>query len=67
MVVVQDQHDLLGLLDQLVDQHGQDRLERRLAALEQGVDPLTDAPAPITPEQRREAGVDAVPAVASRE
>ncbi len=26
-----------------------------------GVDPLTDAPAPITPEQRREAGVDAVP------
>ncbi len=27
-----------------------------------GVDPLTDAPAPITPEQRREAGVDAKPA-----
>jgi aspartyl-tRNA synthetase len=27
-----------------------------------GVDPLTDAPAPITPEQRKEAGVDAVPA-----
>ena len=26
-----------------------------------GVDPLTDAPAPITPEQRREAGVDAKP------
>lgn len=26
-----------------------------------GWDPLTDAPAPITPEQRREAGVDAVP------
>ncbi len=26
-----------------------------------GVDPLTDAPAPITPEQRREAGVDATP------
>jgi aspartyl-tRNA synthetase len=26
-----------------------------------GYDPLTDAPAPITPEQRREAGVDAVP------
>ncbi|WP_375431788.1 aspartate--tRNA ligase [uncultured Friedmanniella sp.] len=25
-----------------------------------GVDPLTDAPAPITPQQRREAGVDAV-------
>ncbi|MDO4900869.1 aspartate--tRNA ligase [Actinomyces sp.] len=26
-----------------------------------GYDPLTDAPAPITPEQRQEAGVDAVP------
>ncbi|MGA8045361.1 MAG: aspartate--tRNA ligase [Dermatophilaceae bacterium] len=26
-----------------------------------GYDPLTDAPAPITPEQRAEAGVDAVP------
>ena len=26
-----------------------------------GYDPLTDAPAPITPEQRREAGIDAVP------
>ena len=26
-----------------------------------GVDPLTDAPAPITAEQRKEAGVDAVP------
>ena len=26
-----------------------------------GVDPLTDAPAPITPEQRKEAGVDAKP------
>jgi aspartyl-tRNA synthetase len=26
-----------------------------------GVDPLTGAPAPITPEQRREAGVDATP------
>jgi len=26
-----------------------------------GYDPLTDAPAPITPEQRKEAGVDAVP------
>jgi aspartyl-tRNA synthetase len=25
-----------------------------------GVDPLTDAPAPITPQQRREAGVDAI-------
>jgi aspartyl-tRNA synthetase len=30
-----------------------------------GVDPLTDAPAPITPEQRREAGVDAKPEPAS--
>ncbi|HWJ82674.1 MAG TPA: aspartate--tRNA ligase [Nocardioides sp.] len=27
-----------------------------------GFDPLTSAPAPITPEQRKEAGVDAVPA-----
>jgi aspartyl-tRNA synthetase len=27
-----------------------------------GYDPLTAAPAPITPEQRKEAGVDAVPA-----
>jgi aspartyl-tRNA synthetase len=27
-----------------------------------GLDPLTSAPAPITPEQRKEAGVDAVPA-----
>ena len=27
-----------------------------------GYDPLTDAPAPITPEQRKEAGVDAPPA-----
>ncbi|GAB6937789.1 aspartate--tRNA ligase [Isoptericola variabilis] len=26
-----------------------------------GYDPLTEAPAPITPEQRKEAGVDAVP------
>jgi aspartyl-tRNA synthetase len=26
-----------------------------------GFDPLTSAPAPITPEQRREAGIDAVP------
>ncbi|WP_402465190.1 aspartate--tRNA ligase [Isoptericola aurantiacus] len=26
-----------------------------------GYDPLTDAPAPISPEQRKEAGVDAVP------
>jgi aspartyl-tRNA synthetase len=30
-----------------------------------GVDPLTDAPAPITAEQRREAGVDARPAPAA--
>jgi aspartyl-tRNA synthetase len=29
-----------------------------------GYDPLTAAPAPITPEQRREAGVDATPAPA---
>jgi aspartyl-tRNA synthetase len=29
-----------------------------------GVDPLTDAPAPITPHQRKEAGVDAVPEAA---
>ncbi len=29
-----------------------------------GYDPLTDAPAPITPEQRKEAGVDAKPATA---
>ena len=29
-----------------------------------GYDPLTAAPAPITPEQRREAGVDAKPKVA---
>ena len=26
-----------------------------------GYDPLTDAPAPITPEQRKEAGIDARP------
>jgi len=26
-----------------------------------GIDPLTDAPAPITPEQRRESGIDAKP------
>jgi aspartyl-tRNA synthetase len=31
-----------------------------------GFDPLTDAPAPITPEQRAEAGVDAVPAQDAR-
>jgi aspartyl-tRNA synthetase len=29
-----------------------------------GYDPLTEAPAPITPEQRREAGVDAMPKAA---
>jgi aspartyl-tRNA synthetase len=28
-----------------------------------GVDPLTDAPAPITPEQRKDAGVDAQPEI----
>ncbi|MFC4373598.1 aspartate--tRNA ligase [Nocardia halotolerans] len=28
-----------------------------------GVDPLTDAPAPITPQQRKEAGIDAKPEV----
>ena len=27
-----------------------------------GIDPLTDAPAPITAQQRKEAGVDAKPA-----
>ena len=26
-----------------------------------GVDPLTDAPAPITAQQRKESGIDAVP------
>ena len=60
LVVVQDQHHLLGLGDQIVDQHGQHRLQRRLAALEQGIDPLTD-PGPqlvqgggdIAPEPRR--------------
>jgi aspartyl-tRNA synthetase len=31
-----------------------------------GADPLTGAPTPITPEQRREAGIDAVPAAAGR-
>ncbi|GMA19040.1 aspartate--tRNA ligase [Arsenicicoccus piscis] len=30
-----------------------------------GYDPLTEAPAPITPEQRKEAGVDAKPATAA--
>ena len=30
-----------------------------------GYDPLTDAPAPITPEQRKEAGIDARPPVPS--
>ena len=32
-----------------------------------GVDPLTDAPAPITPEQRKETGVDAKPKKAEDE
>jgi aspartyl-tRNA synthetase len=32
-----------------------------------GYDPLTAAPAPITPEQRKEAGVDATPAPAASE
>ena len=32
-----------------------------------GVDPLTDAPAPITPQQRKESGIDAKPKSASRE
>ncbi|UIJ34171.1 aspartate--tRNA ligase [Allobranchiibius sp. GilTou73] len=32
-----------------------------------GFDPLTAAPAPITPEQRKEAGVDAKPAAAVRD
>jgi aspartyl-tRNA synthetase len=27
------------------------------------VDPLTDAPAPITPEQRKEAGIDVQPEI----
>jgi aspartyl-tRNA synthetase len=31
-----------------------------------GYDPLTEAPAPITPEQRKEAGIDAVPASPSQ-
>jgi aspartyl-tRNA synthetase len=30
-----------------------------------GLDPLTGAPAPITPQQRREAGVDAKPKAAA--
>ena len=32
-----------------------------------GVDPLTGAPAPITPQQRKESGIDAKPAEAGRE
>ncbi|MBJ8345277.1 aspartate--tRNA ligase [Antrihabitans sp. YC2-6] len=32
-----------------------------------GVDPLTEAPAPITPQQRKESGIDAVPAVSSKD
>ena len=31
-----------------------------------GVDPLTDAPAPITPQQRKESGIDAKPKTAER-
>ena len=31
-----------------------------------GFDPLTEAPAPITPEQRKEAGVDAEPDTADK-
>ncbi|WP_454163421.1 aspartate--tRNA ligase [Gordonia iterans] len=31
-----------------------------------GVDPLTDAPAPITPEQRKESGIDAKPKAAPK-
>ena len=31
-----------------------------------GFDPLTEAPAPITPEQRKEAGVDAEPDAADK-
>ncbi|MBM7367809.1 aspartate--tRNA ligase [Gordonia hydrophobica] len=32
-----------------------------------GIDPLTDAPAPITPQQRKETGIDAKPPKASAE
>ena len=32
-----------------------------------GVDPLTDAPAPITPQQRKESGIDAKPKKVDRE
>ncbi len=31
-----------------------------------GVDPLTDAPAPITPQQRKESGIDAKPKEAAQ-
>ncbi|WP_297735632.1 aspartate--tRNA ligase [Mycobacterium sp.] len=31
-----------------------------------GVDPLTDAPAPITPQQRKESGIDAAPETVER-
>ena len=34
---------------------------------QKGTDPLTDAPAPITPEQRKETGVDAKPKKAEDE
>jgi hypothetical protein len=42
VIVVQDQHDRIGPLDQLVDQRGDHRLRRRLDALEQDMDPLAD-------------------------
>ena len=31
-----------------------------------GLDPLTGAPTPITPDQRKEAGVDVIPPARSR-
>ena len=55
---------------------GWDRITALLAGLESireviafpksggGVDPLTDAPAPITPQQRKESGIDAKPKAA---
>jgi hypothetical protein len=60
VIVVQDQHERFGSLDQLVDQHRQHRLQRRLGALKQGIDPLTDPGShpiqgggDIAPEPRR--------------
>jgi aspartyl-tRNA synthetase len=32
-----------------------------------GLDPLTGAPTPITPEQRKEAGIDVIPAAGAPE